>query len=51
MTTTERLRAATVATAANNGNESPELGEYGCFVGGRARLEGTHQEILDKPPD
>ena len=35
MTTTERLRAATVATAAHNGNESAELGEYGCLVGGQ----------------
>ena len=35
MTTTERLRSATVATVAKNGHGTAELGEYGCFVSGQ----------------
>lgn len=35
MTTAERLRAAMVSTAANNGHGTAELGEYGCFVDGQ----------------
>ncbi len=45
MTTTERLRAATVATAANNGHGTAELGEYGCFVGGQWIQTGDAIEV------
>ena len=45
MTTAERLRAATVASAAKNGNESAELGEYGCFVNGQWLKTGDAIEV------
>ena len=45
MTTTERLRAATVARATNNGNGAATLGEYGCFVGGQWFKTGDAIEV------
>src|SRR3974377_2211405 len=45
MTPTERLRGATVATAANNGHDTAELGEYGCFVGGQWIQTGDAIEV------
>ncbi len=45
MTTTERLRAATVATVAKTGHGTAELGEYGCFVGGQWIQTGNAIEV------
>jgi acyl-CoA reductase-like NAD-dependent aldehyde dehydrogenase len=45
MTTAQRLRAATVATATKNGHETAELGEYGCFIGGRWLKTGDAIEV------
>ena len=43
MTTSERLRSAVVILATPHENETPELGEYGCLVGGQ-RKEATHHD-------
>jgi len=45
MTTTERLRSATVATVAKNGHGTAELGEYGCFVSGQWIQTGDAIEV------
>lgn len=35
MTGSERVRSASVTMATHRGGESPQLGEFGCFVGGK----------------
>ncbi len=45
MTTRERLRAAAPVAAAKIGNETPALGEYGCFVGGQWTKTGNAVEV------
>jgi glyceraldehyde-3-phosphate dehydrogenase (NADP+) len=44
MTSTERLRAAAVS-AAKSGDETSELGEYGCLAGGQWHMTGDAIEI------
>ncbi len=43
MTTLERPRTTAVTSATPNENDTPELGEYGCLVGGQ-RKEATHND-------
>ena len=45
MTTLERLRTAAPVAAAKIGDETPALGEYGCFVGGQWLKTGHAVEV------
>ncbi len=45
MTTIERLRSATVKHAERSGSERPQLGEFGCYIGGEWIKTGDAIEV------
>lgn len=45
MTVTERLRSASEARAVHRGNQSPRLGEFGCYVAGEWIQTGEAADV------